>query len=162
MTAGVAPDVVVRVLVADDNACSRMALEALLATVPGVAVSATAADGAQAIAALDVTVPDVVVMDVRMPGMDGIEATRQIKERWPSVTVLVLSVCAAYRDQAISVGADQFLVKGGPIDDLVDAVKAIRDRRAAEARREADGLPVPKHRSFATTVHAVRNRVRIG
>ena len=58
--------------------------------------------------------PDVVLMDVRMPVMDGLEATRRIKSRQPETKIVVLSMYAEYQDDAMAAGADVFLVKGGP------------------------------------------------
>jgi DNA-binding NarL/FixJ family response regulator len=111
-----------RVLVVDDYPCSRAALAALLTTDPDVELAGVASDGAEAVAMAALRHPDVVLMDVRMPVMDGLDATRAIKAACPSVKVVLLSVCAAYRDEALAAGADAFLVKGGPADDLLDAV----------------------------------------
>jgi DNA-binding NarL/FixJ family response regulator len=66
--------------------------------------------------------PDVVLMDARMPVMDGLQATRLIKEQWPSVRVVVLTVYAARRADALASGADAFLVKGCPAEELLQAI----------------------------------------
>ena len=66
--------------------------------------------------------PDLVLMDVRMPVMDGIEATRQIKESWPQVKVIVLSMYAEHREEALEAGADCFLVKGKMSGLLADTI----------------------------------------
>ena len=68
--------------------------------------------------------PDVVLMDVRMPVMDGIEATRRIKESWPQVKVLVLSMYAEHREEALEAGADHFMVKGRMFQLLEDTIRA--------------------------------------
>jgi CheY-like chemotaxis protein len=133
-----------RVLIADDNARTRAALRALLLTTPGIKVVGEAGDGETAARLTASVHPDVVLMDVRMPGMDGIEATRLIKTRQPGVRVVVLTISAAYRIQAMAAGADAFLVKGGPADELVSAVLGAddpgprrRSRRSADGRRPA-------------------------
>ena len=66
--------------------------------------------------------PDVVLIDARMPVMDGLEATRLIKDKWPEVKVIVLTMYPMYRAKALAVGADDFLVKGCPPEDLLEAI----------------------------------------
>jgi DNA-binding NarL/FixJ family response regulator len=110
---------IVRVLVADDRRRSRLGLKALLATFPRVQVVGEAANGRQAVVLAKQCAPDVVLMDVLMPEMDGLEATRCIKDAQPGVRVVILTLHASYRDQARAAGADAFLVKGGPADELL-------------------------------------------
>jgi DNA-binding NarL/FixJ family response regulator len=83
---------VVRVLLADDNARFREVLRRLLEREPDIVVVAEAGDGAEAVELADEVVPDVVLMDLSMPGLDGLEATYALKARLPDVTVLMLSV----------------------------------------------------------------------
>jgi DNA-binding NarL/FixJ family response regulator len=128
-----------RVLIADDRPRSRDGLRALLATVrlspsaalrigahgeawPEVEVVGEAADGEEAVRLVEECRPDVVLMDVRMPAMDGLEATRFIKGRWPEVKVIVLTIYATYRADALAAGADAFLVKGCPAEELLEAI----------------------------------------
>ena len=66
--------------------------------------------------------PDVVLMDARMPVMDGLEATRLIKNKWPEVKLVVLTMYRAFRTEALAAGADAFLVKGCPPDHLLEAI----------------------------------------
>jgi DNA-binding NarL/FixJ family response regulator len=111
-----------RVLIADDRAQARDGLRALLATVAGVEVAGEAADGLEAVRMVEEHRPDVVLMDAIMPLLDGPEATRRIKARWPGIRVIVLTVNAGYRQAALAAGADGFLVKGCPDEALVQAV----------------------------------------
>lgn len=140
-----------RVLVVDDNSRTRAGLRALLLTTPGVKVVGEAPDGASAIRLAAALQPDVVLMDVRLPEVDGIEATRVIKSRQPSVRVVVLTISAAYRTEAVAAGADAFLVKGGPADELVAAVLDSDDpgpRSGRRKRRSNPRRPIPGHRPF--------------
>jgi DNA-binding NarL/FixJ family response regulator len=101
-----------RVLVADDSAHARAGLRALLATWPEVEVVGEAANGQEALHLAAECRPDVVLMDLQMPVLDGAQATRMIKQRWPALTVIVLTMYAAEQFQALAAGADAFVVKG--------------------------------------------------
>ncbi|HEY42861.1 MAG TPA: response regulator transcription factor [Anaerolineae bacterium] len=114
-----------RVLIADDRSRSRLGLKALLATCPEVEVIAEAADGQEAVQMAELHQPDVILMDARMPTMDGLEATRLIKDRWPEIKVIVLTMSNSYLDDAQDACADVFLVKGCRTETLL---KAILDR----------------------------------
>jgi DNA-binding NarL/FixJ family response regulator len=111
-----------KVLIADDNMRARLGLRALLALRPEIAVVGEVADGGEAVRMVRDGQPDVVLMDVRMPQMDGLEATRQIKGRWPQVKVVVVSMYASHRAEALAAGADAFLVKGCPAGELLAAI----------------------------------------
>jgi DNA-binding NarL/FixJ family response regulator len=129
----------IRLLIADDAPRSRDGLRALLSTVrlshlpnekkdtrqrvwPEIKVVGEATDGEQAINLVETCRPDVVLMDARMPIIDGLEATRRIKKRWPAVKVIVLTVYAAYRSAAQAAGADAFVIKGAPPEELLEAI----------------------------------------
>jgi DNA-binding NarL/FixJ family response regulator len=115
------------VLIADDRLCARKGLRALLAGWPGLVVTAEAADGPETIGRLETCRPDVVLMDVRMPGIDGLEVTRRIKRRWPEVRVVLLSMDGGYQADALAAGADAFLVKGCPSEALLNAIVRLHD-----------------------------------
>jgi len=68
--------------------------------------------------------PDMVLMDMQMPDMDGVEATRRIKERWPGIKIVALTLHAKYRAEALEAGADAFLLKDGNPELLLDAILA--------------------------------------
>jgi DNA-binding NarL/FixJ family response regulator len=115
----------IRVVVADDQSVVRLALVALVSTDEGLEVVGQAADGREAVALATRHRPDVVLMDVRMPVMDGIEATRRIRAEVPGTAVLVLTTydLDEYVFDAIRAGASGYLLKDGDGDDLVDAIR---------------------------------------
>lgn len=111
-----------KVLIADDRLRSRSGLKAVLALWPEIEIVGEAADGQEAVRLVAECRPDVVLMDARMPVMDGVAATRLIKERWPEVRVVVLTMYPTYREDALAAGADAFLVKGCPPEQLLAAL----------------------------------------
>lgn len=120
-------DAPIRIIVADDHPVVRGGLVALLRTIPGLDVVGEAADGETAVRLTHEHRPDVVLMDVRMPGMDGVEATRQIREQTPESRVLILTM---YDDDAtvftaMKAGAQGYLLKESEQDDIVRAVHAV-------------------------------------
>ena len=115
-----------RAIVADDQEMVRDGLAAILDTEPDLEIVGTAADGAEAVQLARRERPDVVVMDVRMPGMDGIEATRRItSEGLARVLVLTTFDLDDYVYQAVRAGASGFLLKDAPRERLVDAIRSV-------------------------------------
>jgi DNA-binding NarL/FixJ family response regulator len=114
----------VKILIVDDIAAVRQELRQLLPLLGDVEVAGEAADGQAAIDQAQALQPDVVLMDLEMPGLGGCEATRQIKARRPACRVVVLTVHGgpAEQQKASQAGADAFVVKGGPIEALVKAI----------------------------------------
>jgi two-component system NarL family response regulator len=110
------------ILIADNRPPIRQGLKALLAQYPQVDVVGEAADGGEAVAMVAAHQPDVVLMDVQMPGMGGLEATRRIKNDWPQTRVVALTMYNGYRDEALAAGVDAYLLKGCPPDYLLDAI----------------------------------------
>ena len=117
----------IRVLVADDQAMVRAGFAALLAAQPDLEVVGQAENGAEAVALAAATAPDVVLMDVRMPVLDGIAATRRVLAETPGTRVVVLTTFDVddYVLDAIRAGASGFLLKDSPPDDLVAAVRIV-------------------------------------
>jgi two-component system, NarL family, response regulator LiaR len=115
-----------RVLVVDDHDLFRAGLARLLALQPDIEVVAQASSGHMGVRLAEELHPDVVLMDLRMPDLDGSEATRAILERQPSARVVALSVSVEEVDvaAAMQAGACGFLVKDAPIDEVVVAVRA--------------------------------------
>ena len=116
----------VRVLIADDQALFREGLRTLLSTRPEIEVVGEAANGAEALAQVERLEPSVVLMDLRMPVMDGIVATTAIRDRWPSIPVLVLTTFDddASLFGALRAGAAGYLLKDVSSETLVAAVTA--------------------------------------
>jgi DNA-binding NarL/FixJ family response regulator len=119
----------VRVVVADDHPAIREGLQVLLASAPGIEVIGQAGTGAQAICAADELQPDVIIMDLHMPELDGIEATRQIVQASPHIRVLVLTMLEDDDSvfAAIRAGAHGYLLKGAGGEELARAVAAVND-----------------------------------
>ncbi|WP_155217148.1 response regulator transcription factor [Micromonospora sp. CP22] len=118
-----------RVLVVDDQVLIRSGLAALLRATPGIAVVGEAGSGEEAVRLAASTAPDVVLMDVRMPGMGGIAATERIvtsaADRAPKVLILTTFDLDEYVYEALRAGASGFLLKDTPPERLVDAVNAV-------------------------------------
>ena len=114
---------VTRVLIADDNEHTRDGIRALLATWPDIAVVGEAANGRDAVGMVAECNPDVVLMDMRMPVLDGAEATRLIKQQFPNVGVIVLTMYATDQADILDAGADGFLIKGNAPDQLLTALR---------------------------------------
>ncbi|MER6068622.1 response regulator transcription factor [Streptomyces sp. NPDC001817] len=148
-----APERAPRVLIADDQTLIRTGFRLIL-TARGIEVVGEAADGARAVAATRELRPDVVLMDIRMPAMDGLEATRRILEQTPGCRVLMLTTfdLDRYVYEAISIGASGFLLKDVTPEHLAAAVRLVGtgdallapqitrrlvERYAAEAERTA-------------------------
>jgi DNA-binding NarL/FixJ family response regulator len=117
----------IRVVIVDDHAVVRSGLEQFLATTGDIEIVASAADGAEALTVTTAEEPDVVVMDLSMPNVDGIEATRLISDQVPSSRVLVLT---SFSDQnrimdALSAGADGYLLKHSDPEEIAAAIRSV-------------------------------------
>jgi len=121
----------IKILLAEDHDIVREGTRQLLEKARGLAVIGEAGDGEQAVWLAESLRPDVLVMDVRMPGLSGLEATRRIKARHPEIRVLILS--AYEEDQYVfpllEAGADGYLLKTAKGHELVDAIRAVHSGR---------------------------------
>src|SRR5437879_3325055 len=118
---------VIRVLIADDQALFRRGLYVVLGTEDNIEVVAEAENGEEAIRKAEELAPDVVLMDVRMPRIDGIEAARQIRDLSPTTKILMLTVSDEEDDlyEAIKAGANGYLLKEISIEEVADAIRAV-------------------------------------
>jgi DNA-binding NarL/FixJ family response regulator len=122
----------IRILLADDHTVVRKGLRLLLESQPGFTVVADAANGREAVALAGEHHPDVVVMDVAMPTLNGIEAARQILAKQPHAAIVFLSMHAdeSYVLRALKAGARAYLLKDSAERDLIDAVHAVSEGKA--------------------------------
>lgn len=136
------------VLIVDDDPLVRSALALMLGGQSDLRIVGEADDGNAALDAVRTLVPDVVLMDIRMPGMDGLEATRRLHERPTPPRVIVLTTFDAddYVVAAVAAGADGFLVKDTPPAEIVAAIRAV-----------ADGDPMLSPSATASLIRQVRN-----
>lgn len=116
----------IRVLVVDDHPVVRAGLSGLVGAADGITVVGEAGDGEEALAEVARVEPDVVLMDLRMPGRDGVWATEQLTARHPEVAVLVLTTFDTDSDivRAVEAGAAGYLLKDSPLDELIAGVRA--------------------------------------
>ena len=116
-----------RVLLAEDHTIVRKGLRSLLDKETGIKVVGEAEDGREAIAKAEELHPDVVVMDIAMPGLNGLEATRQIKKRFPDIKIIILTMHTnkEYVSQTLKAGASGYLVKKAAPDELISAINAV-------------------------------------
>ena len=121
------PEVPLRLLLADDQALVRGALAALLDTEPDLTVVAQAASGEEVADAVEAHDVDVALLDIEMPGVDGLEALRRIRDRGLDCAVLMVTTFGrpGYLERALAAGARGFVVKDTPAEQLADAVRAV-------------------------------------
>lgn len=117
----------IRILIADDHGVMRAGLRAILEDEPEIEVVGVAADGEEAVHLAGVLHPEIVLLDIGMPGLDGIEATRQLRQISANTLVLILSV---YEDEsllreAIKAGASGYIIKRAAEDELIGAIQAV-------------------------------------
>lgn len=117
----------IRILLADDHGVLRAGLRAMLETEPGIEVVAEAVDGKEALYLTGEHQPDIVILDIGMPGLDGIEATRKLKERSPQTKVLILSMYEeeSLLREAIKAGASGYVIKRAAEEELIAAIQAV-------------------------------------
>jgi DNA-binding NarL/FixJ family response regulator len=158
--------VTVRIVIADDQELIRTGFRMILAADPGIEVVAEAGTGSQAIRAARELHPDVVLMDIRMPDLDGIEATRRIlAENGPRTQVLILTTfdLDEYVYEALRAGASGFLLKDLPAPQLIAGIRTVSQGQAllapAITRRLIEEFTAPKPRADpAKALHALSPR----
>ena len=132
-------------MIVDDQALVRAGFRMILEAQPDLEVVGEAGDGSAAIDAVRTLRPDVVLMDIRMPGVDGIEATRRLTEAGSSAKIVILTTydLDEYVFDALAAGASGFLLKHVPPEDLVHGVRVVAALEAADASLRADGARTP-------------------
>ena len=117
----------VRILLADDHTVMRAGLRALLERQPNLEVVGEAEDGRQSVQLASSHVPDVVVMDIAMPNLNGVEATRRMVSKQPTISVVILSMYSdeSYVMRALEAGARAYLLKDSAVTDLIRAIEAV-------------------------------------
>lgn len=153
------PDNTIRVILADDHALVRQGIRLFLEEAPDISVVAEASNGEEALHLAEQYLPDVAVMDIQMPGMSGIEATRQIRARFPSVHVLILTAYDEdpYVMALLQAGASGYVLKSAEAEELLQAVRSVHDGQAVlspeaatkvarqiQASSRIDSAPVPE------------------
>jgi DNA-binding NarL/FixJ family response regulator len=131
-----------RILVADDHPLARKAVRSVLETDPLFTVVGEAASGAEAIELAGELFPDIVLMDIRMPDMDGLEATKRLKKRFPALIIVILTVSDAASDlfTALQFGAQGYLLKNMDPDEWLRYLHALLDGNRDVPRQFADRL----------------------
>jgi len=117
----------IRVLIADDHVIVREGLRTLLEAQPDIEVVGEATSGEEAVSKAKAIKPDIVLMDISMPGMNGLEATRQIREHSPEVKILALTMHEGdeYFFKILEAGASGYFIKGGSSSELISALQAV-------------------------------------
>jgi DNA-binding NarL/FixJ family response regulator len=118
-----------RIILADDHILIRRGIRKIIEEVAGLEVVGEAGDGIELLELLNTVVPDLVILDISMPNMRGLEAIREIKMKCPDVKVLVLSMHREYLYQALSAGANGYLLKEDAEKDLFTAIENIRHKK---------------------------------
>jgi len=149
------PSQVIRVLLVDDHAMVRQGLRSVLDSYPDIVIVGEASNGEEALASVALHQPVIVVMDINMPKMNGIEATAAIRKRYPEIGVIGLSVQSGGEIQQaiVKAGAAVLLNKEAAVEQLYHAIQSVRKGRQTRGRlntidaQDDDGLGQPSHRS---------------
>jgi DNA-binding NarL/FixJ family response regulator len=144
------------IVLADDHPLFRQGLRKIIEGVADLEVAGEAGDGLELLSLLQTTVPHLVILDISMPKLRGIEAVREVKKRYPAVKVLVLTMHREYLHQALSAGAEGYLLKEDADRELFSAIDKIRQGRiyiSPRLREELaeDEVPVPEPLSARET-----------
>jgi two-component system, NarL family, response regulator NreC len=145
-----------RIVIADDHALFRQGLRKIIEGVADLEVAGEAGDGEELLSLLQTAVPHMVILDISMPRLRGIEALREVKRSYPSVKALVLTMHREYLHQALSAGAEGYLLKEDADRELFSAIDRIRQERRYISPRLREELaeeevPVPEPLSARET-----------
>jgi DNA-binding NarL/FixJ family response regulator len=124
-----------RIILADDHALIRQGVGKILGGVAGLEVSGEAGDGVELLALLEKAIPDLVILDISMPNLRGIEVLRDIKRKHAAVKILVLTMHKEYLHQALTAGADGYLLKEDADRELFAAIETIREGKVYRSPR---------------------------
>ncbi|MGW4486754.1 response regulator [Amycolatopsis sp. NPDC004368] len=151
----------IRVLLADDEAMIRAGVAAILAADADIEVVAEAADGREAVAQALATRPDVVLLDIRMPGLDGLAAGAEIRRVLPDAGVIILTTFGedAYIERALGFGASGFLLKAGDPRELLSGIHAVADGAAFLSPQVASRVIARLSGGALTRGAAARDRI---
>jgi DNA-binding NarL/FixJ family response regulator len=135
----------IRVLLADDHTVLRQGLAHLLSQEPDFEIVGEAADGQRAVNMAVRLRPDIVLMDLGMPGMSGIEATETIVRKLPEIRVIGLSMSdeSERADAMLEAGASLYLNKSGPVHNLISAIRSCMKMKVARCKNKVRRLPPP-------------------
>jgi len=120
----------IRILLVDDHQVVREGLRRMLELEADLKVVGEAANAKEALTQVELLSPEVILMDIKMPGVDGIELTRQLKQKHPSCNIIMLTLYDEYLPQAIEVGATGYLLKDIRREELVRAIRAVQQGRS--------------------------------
>jgi DNA-binding NarL/FixJ family response regulator len=120
-----------RIALADDHILLRQAIKRSIEDVPGLQVVGEASDGLELLGLIEGTLPDMIILDISMPHLQGIETAKEIKRQYPQVKILILTMHKSrfHLTDAITAGADGYLVKEDAMADLISAINTIREGR---------------------------------
>jgi DNA-binding NarL/FixJ family response regulator len=142
----------IRVLIVDDHQVVREGLQRMLKLEDDIQVVGEATNMEEALTQAELLSPDIVLMDIKMPEKDGIEATRRLKERQPACKVIMLTLYEEYLTQAIEAGAEGYLLKDVKREELVSAIRAVQQGRTPLSPLSRESLT-----EFATLISAGRS-----
>jgi len=142
----------IRVLIVDDHQVVREGLQRMLKLEEDIQVVGEATNVEEALTQAELLSPDIVLMDIKMPERDGIEATRRLKEKQPACKVIMLTLYEEYLAQAIEAGAEGYLLKDVKREELVSAIRAVQQGRTPLSPLSRESLS-----EFATLISAGRS-----
>ena len=118
----------IKVFVVDDQNLIRTGIKKLLSDVPGIKVIGEAADGESVIKLLKDQQPDIILMDIKMPGMGGLEATKKILRNYPEIKIIALTICEddLFPSRLLQAGAYGYLTKGASVPEMVKAIRSVQ------------------------------------